>query len=92
MHRVKRERSRVFRDEASQGMNREMGEERKREIPIEVAGTQPRCDLSTRYYNTRGIAASCGNTRYYVLLSDRTIDRHRGDVSIATHNSIGWVR
>ena len=47
MHRVKRERSRVFRDEASQGMNREMGEERKREIPIEVAGTQPRCDLST---------------------------------------------
>lgn len=41
-----------------------------------------RCDLSARYYNTRGIAASCGNTRYYVLLNDRTIDRHGGDVSI----------
>lgn len=47
-------------------------------------GHPARSDLSTRYYNTRGIAASCGNTRYYVLLNDRTIDRHEGDVSIAT--------
>lgn len=31
--------------------------------------------------------ASRGNTRYYVLLSDPTIDRHGGDVSIATRRA-----
>lgn len=31
--------------------------------------------------------ASRGNTRYYVLLSDPTIDRHGGDVSIATRRT-----
>lgn len=36
--------------------------------------------------------ASRGNTRYYVLLSDPTIDRHGGDVSIATrHTGMGKI-
>lgn len=35
--------------------------------------------------------ASRGNTRYYVLLGDPTIDRHGGDVSIATRQQ-GWAR
>lgn len=50
---------------------------------------------SMRYYDIDETGVSCDNARYYVLPSElaidgttnRSIDRQRGDVSIAT---IGW--